>query len=113
MDDMVNERALPAACTLPTAQRPLRRVEFDEFFAAAVRGVDRTGPGRVRLELTPDQVVAGQAAELLVRETECCSFFTFTLTATGGRLSLDIDVPPEHVDMLDAMAARAAGVASA
>lgn len=30
---------VPAACTLPTAERPLRLAEFEELFATAVRGV--------------------------------------------------------------------------
>jgi hypothetical protein len=31
---------VPDACTLPTAEQPLRLAEFDELFATAVRRVD-------------------------------------------------------------------------
>jgi hypothetical protein len=94
-------------CTLPTVRRPLRVAKLDELFTIAVRSVERVDRCRVRLELAPQAELAARAADLLVRETECCSFFTFTLTATGGRVSLDITVPGGHVDVLDALADRA------
>ncbi|MGW3812152.1 hypothetical protein [Micromonospora sp. NPDC005113] len=98
---------VPQACTLPTVERPLRLAEFDELFASAVVGVERVDRLRVRLELRPEPTVAGRAADLVTRETGCCSFFTFTLTATGGQLALDVAVPAGHVDVLDALATRA------
>jgi hypothetical protein len=98
----------PSACTLPTAEQPLRVAEFDALFAEAVRGVERIDPVRLRLSLDAEPQWAGRAAELAARETGCCSFFTFVLTATGGRLSLEVTVPGQHVDVLDALAARAA-----
>src|SRR5262245_24630390 len=101
----------PEACTLPAADRPLRLAEFDDLFAAATRGVERPEPLRLRLELEPDPAVAARAADLAVRETRCCSFFTFTVSATDGRLSLDVTVPAAHAEVLDAMAARVAGAA--
>jgi hypothetical protein len=36
-----------------------------------------------------------------MRETGCCSFFTFTLTAANGRLELDVET--DHEDVLDAI----------
>jgi hypothetical protein len=101
----------PRSCALPTAEQPLRVAEFDDLFASAVRRVERPGPGRVRLELEPTPQVAAAAAGLAVRETDCCSFFTFTLSATGGDLLLDVTVPPAHVGVLEALAARAAALA--
>lgn len=101
---------VPQACTLPTPRQPLRRSEFDRLFAHAVRSVERVDPLLVRLELVPEPAVAARAADLLVRETECCSFFTFTLTATGGRVSVDVSVPAGQVRVLDALAAHAAAV---
>ena len=101
----------PAACTLLTAEQPLRVAEFDELFASAVRGIDRRGPDVLRVELDPAEPAAASAAGLLARETGCCSFFTFTLTATSGRLALEVRVPPERVDVLDGLAERAAVLA--
>lgn len=98
-------------CTLPTAQQPLREAEFDEVLARTVRRSERRGPGRLRLELQPGREVAARVADLVARETECCSFFTFSLTATGGELTLDIGVPDAHVDVLDALDKPARGPA--
>jgi hypothetical protein len=95
---------VPPSCTLPTAEQPLRVAEFDDLLAAAVTGAERPAPERLTLRLEPTPEVAATAAGLAVRETGCCSFFTFTLTAAGGELTLDVTVPPAHVAVLDALA---------
>ena len=97
------------ACTLPTSERPLRAAAFADMFSETVLGVERVEPARLRLELRASPQAAGRAAELVTAETACCSFFTFTLTATGGRLMLDIAVPATHVGVLDALAVTVAG----
>ena len=99
-----------AGCTLPATERSPRAAEFDELFAVAMHGIERAGPTRLRLELRPSRPFAAQAAGLMLAETQCCSFFTFALTATGDRLTLDITVPGSHAAVLDALAARAAAV---
>jgi hypothetical protein len=97
---------VPQACTLPTEQRPLRAAEFDELFAGALIGLDRAAPNRLRLVL--DATAEPTARDLTARETECCSFFDFTFgRGEGGSLMLDITVPAAHIDVLDALAARA------
>lgn len=102
---------VPQACTLPAAERPLRAAEFDGLFTEAVRGIERPGPGRLRLDLEPGPQVAARAARLAAAETGCCSFFTFTLTASDGRLVLEMTVPGQYAAVLDALADRAAAVA--
>jgi hypothetical protein len=102
---------VPDACTLPTARQPLRVAAFDELFTEAVRGIERAGRARLRLDLRAGPRIAGWAAELAAAETGCCSFFTFTLTVTGGGLVLEITVPDLHIGVLDAVAARAAAAA--
>jgi hypothetical protein len=104
----VSESWLPQSCTLPTADRPLRVAEFDALFTTAVRAADRPSRTRLSLDLEPTAEIAAQAAGLMVRETVCCSFFTFTLTATGGALELGVAVPEGHVQVLDGLAARLA-----
>lgn len=99
---------VPQACTLPTAQRPLRLAEFDDLFATAVRSVTRVDARRLRLELDPRAAVAARVARLAVDETGCCSFFTFTLTITDGQVWLEVAVPDGQVEVLDALAAVAA-----
>jgi hypothetical protein len=95
-----------AACTLPTAQRPLRLAEFDDLFATALRGQQRLSPTALRWRL-PSSAEA-TVRDLTARETACCSFFTFTVTAEGEAVGVDVEVPAAHVDVLDALAARAA-----
>jgi len=102
---------VPEACTLPAAQRPLRVAAFDQLFTEAVRAMVRVPPDRLRLALRADPQIAARAAELAAAETGCCSFFTFTLTATGGRLVLEVTVPAAHTGVLDALADRVAAAA--
>ncbi|MEV0425587.1 hypothetical protein [Micromonospora sp. NPDC050495] len=100
---------VPDSCTLPTAERPLRVAEFDQFFAEAVRGADRVSAQHLRLRLDGAAQVEETARDLTARESSCCSFFAFHLSRSGpGSLALDVRVPAGHVDVLDALAARAA-----
>ncbi|KAB1162001.1 hypothetical protein F6X68_01665 [Micromonospora sp. AMSO12t] len=101
----------PDSCTLPTAERPLRVAEFDQFFAAAVRGVDRPSAQHLRLQLDGSAQVEETARDLTARESSCCSFFAFDLSRSGpDALALDVRVPAAHVDVLDALADRAVSV---
>lgn len=45
---------MPDACTLPTAQQPLRLAGFDALFATALAVVRRPEPTRLRLILDAD-----------------------------------------------------------
>jgi hypothetical protein len=94
-------------CTLPTAERPLRLAEFDALFAAAVRRVETLGPTHARLRLTGPAGLEATVRDLTARETECCSFFTFTTTADGENLVLDIQVPGACAEVLAALVERA------
>jgi hypothetical protein len=93
----------PDACTLPTADRPLRVAEFDDLFAFVVRG-ERSAPQR--LDLVLRRIVESPARDLARRESQCCSFFTFGFEAAGADVVMHIAVPPEHVEVLDALEAR-------
>src|SRR2546422_10482299 len=84
------------ACTLPTAERPFRLAEFDELFRG-LRGIDRVAPTRLRLVVQETGGVAERARELAARETSCCSFFDFTVSAVGADVVIDVQVPPERV----------------
>jgi hypothetical protein len=96
---------VPAACTLPSADRPLRVAEFDALFAAA--DVHRSGPTELSVTLAAAPGRADLVRDLTRRETECCSFFTFR-PEDGDPLRLHVTVPPAHADVLDALAERAA-----
>jgi hypothetical protein len=105
-----------AACTLPTAERPLRLAEFDDLFATKVHGVERLDPTHTRMRLTGPAGLAVRVRDLTARESECCSFFTFTTTpgpaSDGEAVVLDIEVPPAHADVLASLTERASAVSA-
>ena len=107
---------VPEACTLPTAERPLRLAEFDELFATAVRRVGSVSATHARLHLTGPVGLAARVRDLAARESECCSFFTFTTTAQsatdGEAVVLDIEVPAAHTDVLASLAQPASTVSA-
>jgi hypothetical protein len=92
---------------LPTVEQPLRAKEFDELFRDAITRAQRVDAQRARLVLRPEPGVAARAVDLTVRETQCCSFFGFTLSATGGELTMDITAPLGQAPVLDALVDRA------
>lgn len=94
------------ACTMPTAERPLRLAEFDDLFATAVRAVERRGTD-VRLHLVGAAGLVDRIQDLTARESSCCLFFTFAIDGTDADLTLDISVPPARQEILDALVARA------
>ncbi len=100
----------PAACTLPTVDRPLRIAAFDELFADSVVAVDRVAETSVQLILAED--AADRARDLAERERRCCSFFEFGFSAeASGAVAMLVTVPAAQIAVLDALAARAAAVA--
>ena len=99
------------ACTLPTADRPLRLAEFDDLFAASLRSAERTGDLRARMTFgtaVDDAGLADRVRVLAAAETACCSFFTFTVTQPAtDAVVLEVEVPAAHADVLAALVARA------
>ena len=102
MDDLLNTEA----CTLPTAERPLRLAELDALFAGSARSVSRDERG-VRILLEGSETLRERVRDLAERETACCSFFTFAVGGTSDSVVLDISVPDERRDILTALADRA------
>ncbi|WP_328474531.1 hypothetical protein OHA21_15420 [Actinoplanes sp. NBC_00393] len=104
---------VPDACTLPTAEQPLRLAEFDALFATAVRGIDLVDATHARLRLSGPAGLAATVRDLTARETDCCSFFTFTITEEpDGVVVLGIEVPAAYADVLDALIRRAGTVSA-
>ncbi len=100
-------------CTLPSNEQPLRIAEFDDLFATSLQGVERRSPTTLRLVLSGADGLIDRVQDLTDRETACCSFFTFTLVARSDpaldvhQLHLDIEVPQERADVLEAVTQRA------
>lgn len=104
---------IPDACTLPSAERPLRLAEFEDLFARHVRSVDRDRDGeRVRLHLTGEGGLREGVRDLTQRESQCCSFFEFAITGEDPAVILEVTVPPGQRDVLTALAERASALAS-
>jgi hypothetical protein len=97
---------VPETCTLPTVERPLRLAEFDDLFAGALHGQQRLSTTVLRWDLAP--AAEATARDLAERESGCCSFFVFTFHSGVGVLRLDVEVPAARVEVLDALASRAA-----
>jgi hypothetical protein len=97
-----------SACTLPTVEQTLRLAEFDDFFRTAVHQSTRTQRTSLELVIAPESEAS--ARDLAERETTCCSFFQFAFESAPGGVLMQIGVPDDHVDVLDALQARAAAI---
>jgi len=96
------------ACTLPTAERPLRVAEFDSLFAETLTAIEQPTGTAARFLLTGGAELAPRAQCLADRETGCCSFFTFTITEIEPTsVVMAVTVPDAHADVLSALVDRA------
>ncbi|MQY26076.1 hypothetical protein [Nocardia aurantia] len=105
-NDLYTQMTTLSACTLPTVRRPARLAEFDDLFARSVTATAR--PSATRLELRLREGAEPVSRDLAARESNCCAFFTFTFTPDTAGTVMGIEVPAEHLDILDALAGRAA-----
>ena len=113
---MTNELAWTVvdACTLPTAERPLRLGEFDDLFRSSLVETLRPSAHQAVLILAGPEGLAERVRHLADAESSCCSFFTFTVRpAEGPRegTALEIEVPPAYGAVLSALVERAEAVA--
>lgn len=97
---------VPQACTLPSVEQPFRLAEFDAMLAGATQA-ERLGEQRLRVSLAAETGLEERVRDLAARESDCCSFFEFDITAHQAGLVLDVRVPAEHANILDALQARA------
>lgn len=63
---------IPASCTLPTAQHPIRA--FEALFATALNA-QRLSDRHLRVSFASGAAMAAVVRDLAARETACCSFF--------------------------------------
>ncbi len=93
----------PFVCTLHPNDFAGRLEDFRQGVFGYLRGMERPEPTRLRLILAEDaglEAVRG----LLIREQQCCAFFTFTIIPYEGQLIADLEVPAEAVPALDGIA---------
>jgi len=69
---------VPAACTLPTVEQPLRLAEFDEFFRAAARRSTRNSATRLDLVVMPESEAI--ARDLAERENQLLLVLTASIS---------------------------------
>ena len=98
---------VPSACTLPTEEHRLCAAEFDDIFARDAVGLTRPTTTQMLIEVRADPDAAARVASLAVRDTGCCSFFTFGLTISGEGVQLIVSTSPSHADVLAALGDRA------
>ena len=96
----------PIACTLHPNEYAGRLEDFRQGVFAHLVGMERPEPTRLRLLLAGDADPEA-VRELLVREQGCCAFMSFTITASGGQLAADLEVPAEAAPALDGMVSLA------
>lgn len=92
-------------CTLPAGDQPLRVAEFDDLFAAALCGVERLDP-------SPSTSVLGwkRRSGTSPPGGRVPLVLHLAVTVGDGGLRVAVGVPSAHVDVLDALAARAVRV---
>jgi hypothetical protein len=100
--NLLTPASVPAACTLPTVEQPLRVSEFDVLFKHNLISIERVADLQLRMVLIGDDVEAA-ARDLCDRESECCSFFTFAIDRSGDEVTVDIGVPPAYRQVLTAI----------
>jgi hypothetical protein len=89
---------VPIACTLSASDQVVRADEWHQLKLKAItRGLTDQG---ARLTFVPGSVTATEVADLVDRETKCCSFFSFTLEVTAQQLVLTIAAPDDSVEVV-------------
>ena len=92
----------PDACTLPTAEHPVRQGEWVDLFATNLQAQSRVSSTRLHWWLDPRSEAV--ARDLARRETACCSFFTFDFVPRAEGLQVEVEVPPAYERVLDGLA---------
>jgi hypothetical protein len=87
--------------------------EFNSLFTAVIGG-ERVSDRRLRLVLHGSGDFADHVRDLVAREADCCSFFTFAVAEEpAGHVVLDVEVQPGYTGILDSWASRASEASEA
>lgn len=92
MKKLIPVHVVPIACTLDAGGQKERLEEFRLLFADAFVGRERTVDG-IRFRFRADDGIEARVRDLAERESQCCAFFAFTVTAIGGEVLWDARVP--------------------
>ena len=84
-----DQEAPPVACSLTASELGLRMSRWRALLAQADPRVSRTSRG-LRLSLAARPGADLELTELAALERDCCAFATWSVTAEGDRLVLDV-----------------------
>ena len=91
----------PISCSLDAGEMDGR---MDDWQALLGLVIDRTPVNDgISLSFAPDPAVAAEVARLAVAEQACCSFFDFTVRASGGELRLEVRGTQEAQEVIFAL----------
>jgi hypothetical protein len=90
---------LGASCTLGEAEL---RERVRQWRALRARSQVAPTPSGAKLVLGPDEDL-GAVVDLAAAETQCCPFYSFSLTITGAERALVIDAGPEGASVVGAL----------
>jgi DNA-binding transcriptional MerR regulator len=94
------------ACTLTGSDMPQRLQDWADLVSAAT--ARETIPAGERLEFPSTSALAARIGELCALEQACCPFFTFALTFTSDRITLQVSAPAGAAELVTALLAGAA-----
>lgn len=103
---MEGEAAVPIACSLDVGAVPDRVSQWQ----ALVRRATSREPvsGGMALTFPASADLAAEVTRLAVAEQDCCSFFTFTVRLTTGKIRLEVQAPADAAAVVAAMFGTAA-----
>jgi hypothetical protein len=90
---------VPIACTLTAEDQPDRLEEWRTFLATHI-DVAELAPTVARLKLRAGDEAVLVAADLALREKQCCAFFEFNIRLDGTGRWLTIAVPDDAAAVL-------------
>jgi hypothetical protein len=93
---------IPVVCTLTAEDRSLRGDEWRQFLTSDVVAVNRRGATAQLLLKRGDDVIL-TAVDLARREKDCCAFFEFHLRLLPEQVWLEVKVPVDAAEILDAL----------
>jgi len=88
----------PIACTLDATEHVDRTAAWAELLTH-VTGRETTTTG-MRLQFPSDPTLIGRVADMLVREADCCAFFSFAITVEHEGVWLDVAAPADGLDVV-------------
>jgi hypothetical protein len=95
------EPPLPIACTLDGAEAVEDRLaEWRAVLAQARARQDL--PSGVRVEFGARAPIE-ELARLAVAEQDCCRFFAFAITVDGRGVGLEVEAPPDALEIVTAL----------